>query len=316
MHFPSRLSIPLVAAFLLGVPALSAPQPASVNAPPAAAKPAQKLAPYIFPDGSGSMGLPPGWTVISAQLGDVIAEGPNGEKLRFGLVIPVIDPTSPQAGVLMAGGGAPGNFIAVPYSADAATLFTQGSEQVAQKLRLPPPTITIQSTRNLPLQNSLLGGGKNFAVYGLVDAHDGRGAQAMMTQMIVTPPQALGAYQVTVFEITAPPQVMANDAATIAEIYPNYNRDTQYVMAVADAQMQQSQIEEQQFLDAAAQRMDSSDRLTAGMSNILRDQTVIRNTQTGEHFTISNQRADWLTRHNPYLSEEVPESDYIRGIDY
>jgi hypothetical protein len=36
---------------------------------------------------------------------------------------------------------------------------------------------------------------------------------------------------------------------------------------------------------------------------------------TGEHFTVSNQRADWLTRHNLYLFEEVPESDYIKGID-
>jgi hypothetical protein len=200
------------------------------------------------------MGLPPGWTVVQAQLGDVIAQGPNGEKLRFGLVIPVVDPTSPQAVALMAGGGAPGNFIAVPYSADAATLFTQGSEQIAQKLRLPPPTITIRSTRNLPVQF----GGKNFSVYGLVDAHDGRGAQAMVTQMIVTPPQALGAYQVTVFEITAPPQVMANNTATITAIYTNYNRNTQVVLAAVNAQIDQSEMREQQILDAARQQSDQS----------------------------------------------------------
>jgi hypothetical protein len=309
MRFSSRLSLPLVTTLLLGAAAVCVSGAAS--APPAAAKPAQKLTPYIFPDGSGSMGLPPGWTVISAQLGDVIAWGPNGEKLRFGLVIPVIDPTSPQAGVLMPRGAAPGNFIVVPYSADAATLFTKGSEQIAQKLRLPPPTITIQSTRNLPLQ-----GGRNFAVYGLVDAHDGRGAQAMVTQMIVTPPQALGAYQVTVFEITAPPQVMANDAATITGIYTNYNRNTQFVMAAVYAQIEQSEMWEQQILDAARQQSDQTEKSTAGFSNILRDQTVIRNTETGEHFTVSNQRADWLTRHNPYLFKEVPESEYIKGIDY
>jgi hypothetical protein len=309
MHFSSRLSIPLIAAFLLGAPAMRASGAANAAS---TAGPAQKLTPYVFPDGSGSMGLPPGWTVVGAQLGDVIAQGPNGEKLRFGLVVQVIDPTSPQAGVLMAGGGAPGNFIAVPYSADAATLFTQGSEQIAQKLRLPPPIITIQSTRNLPVQF----GGKNFAVYGLVDAHDGRGAQAMVTQMIVTPPQALGAYQVTVFEITAPPQVMANDTATITAIYTNYNRNTQFVMAAVNTQIAQSEMREQQILDAARQQSDQSERSTAGFTNILLDQTVIRNTQTGEHFTVSDQRADWLTRHNPYLFEEVPESDYIKGIDY
>ncbi|MGD1064875.1 MAG: hypothetical protein ABR860_16590 [Terracidiphilus sp.] len=311
MRFPSKFSLVFIAAVLLGTTAVCASGVAGAAAA-AAARPAQTLTPYIFPDGSGSMGLPPGWMVIRAQLGDVTAQGPNGERLRFGLVIPVIDPTSPQAGVLMAGGGAPGSVIAVPYNADAATLFTQGSEQVAQRLRLPPPTITIQSTRNLPANF----GGKNFAVYGLVDAHDGRGAQAMVTQMIVTPPQALGAYQVTVFEITAPPQVMANDAATITEIYTNYNRNTQFVMAAVNAQIEQSEMREQQILDAARQESDQTEKSTAGFSNILLDQTVIRNTQTGEHFTVSNQRADWLTRHNPYLFEEVPESDYIKGIDY
>ena len=313
MRFPIRLSLLFVAALLLGAPAMRASAAASTKL--AAARQAQKLTPYIFPDGSGSMGLPPGWTVLRAQLGDVIAQGPDGEKLRLGLVIPAIDSTSPPAGVLMAD-GAPGNFIAVPYSADAATLFIQGSEQIAQKLRLPPPTITIQSTRILPLQNSLLGGGKNFAVYGLVDAHDGRGAQAMVTQMIVTPPQALGAYQVTVFEITAPPRVMANDTATITEIYKNYNRNTQFVMAAVSAQTEQSEMREQQNLDAMSQQSDQSERSTAAFSNILLDQTFVRNTQTGEHFTVSNQRADWLTRHDPYLFEDVPESDYIKGVDY
>lgn len=309
MYFSRRLSFPLVAALFICSQAMRASGAAS-TAP--AAKPPQELVPYIFPDGSGSMGLPPGWTVISAQLGDVIAQGPNGEKLRFGLVVPAVDPTNPQAAWLMAGGVAPGNFIAVPYSADAATLFTQGSTQIAQKLHLPPPTITIKSTQNLPVKF----GGKNFAVYGLVDAHDGRGAQAMVTQMIVTPQQALGAYQVTVFEITAPPQVMENDTATITEIYKNYNRNAQFVMAAVNAQTQQSEMREQQFLDAARQRSDQSEKSTAAFSNYLLDQTVIRNTQTGEHFTVSNQRAEWLTRHNPYLFEEVPESDYIKGVDY
>lgn len=311
MRFPIRLSLPFVVAFLVGAPALGAAQSAA-SAPPVAAKPAQRLTSYVFPDGSGSMGLPPGWAVISAQLGDVIAQGPRGEKLRFGLVVPVIDPTSPQAGVLMAGGVAPGNFIAVPYNADAATLFTEGSEQIAQKLRLPAPTITIDSTRNLPVEF----GGKNFAVYGEVDAHDGRGAQAMVTQMIVTAPQALGTYQVTVFEVTAPPQVMTNDTATITEIYKNYNRNTQVVLAAVNAQTEQSERETQQILDSTARRWDAQDRSTASFSNYLLDQTVIRNTETGEHFTVSNQRADWLTLHNPYLFEEVPESDYVKGVDY
>ncbi len=242
----------------------------------------------------------------------MIAQGPNGEKLRFGLVVPVIDPTSPQAGVLMVGGVTPGNFIAVPYSADAATLFTQGSEQIAQKLRLPPPTITIQSTRNLPVEF----GGKNFAVYGLVDAHDGRGAQAMVTQMIVTPPQALGAYQVTVFEITAPPQVMANDTATITEIYTNYNRNTQVVLAAVNAQTEQSEMQKQQFLDTAgSSRISQKDRRRpSAIFFSIRRSSATRRPASTSPYPIS---APIGSRGTTHISlKRFPESEYIKGVDY
>jgi len=64
------------------------------------------------------MGLPPGWTVVSAKMGDVTAKGPNSEQLVFGLVIPVIDPTNPQSKALMRGGGAAdGGYCNSPNSA-------------------------------------------------------------------------------------------------------------------------------------------------------------------------------------------------------
>ena len=281
-------------------PTANAPQ-SSASAAPAASGPAQTLTPYLFPDGSGSMGLPPGWTVARAQLGDVTAQGPNGERLRFGLEIPALNRS----------GTASGNFVAVPYNSDPATLFTQVNAQLAQKMRAQAPTITIANTQSLPLQ-----GGKSFMVYGQVDAHDGRGPQALVAQMIVMPPQAAGAYQMTVFEITAPPQVMVNDAATIAEIYPNYSRNAKYINAVANAQIQEGLMQEQQFLGTVAQDMDSSDRMTAGMSNLLRNQTVIRDTQTGAHITTTDGLANLLTQSNPNRFETVPESQYISGIDY
>jgi hypothetical protein len=289
----------------------NSPQPEASNSPHAAPGPAQQLTPYIFPDGSGSMGLPPGWSAVRAQMGDIMATGPNGEKLRFGLTVPVIDPTNPQSRVLMGRGGPTGNFIAVPYNADAATLFAQASAQMAQKMRVQPPAVTVQNTQDLPLQ-----GGKDFMIYGQVDAHDGRGAQAMVVQVVVTPPQVAGAYQMTIFEITAPFQTMVSEAATIAEIYPNYSRNSRFVNAAANAQIQQGLMQESQFLGTVRQDMDSSDRLTAGMSNVLRNQTVVLDTQTGGHATTSDGLASWLTQSNPNRFQVVPESDYISGIDY
>jgi len=151
-------------------------------------------------------------------------------------------------------------------------------------------------------------------VYG--ELGSGQSAQALVAQVIVSPPQVAGAYQMTVFQIVAPPQVMVSDAATIAEIYPNYSRNTKYVNAVANAQIQQGLAQEKQFVGTVASAMDSSDRLTAGVSNVLRGQTVIRDTQTGAHATTSDGLADLLTQSNPNRFETVPESQYVSGIDY
>jgi hypothetical protein len=62
--------------------------------------------------------------------------------------------------------------------------------------------------------------------------------------------------------------------------------------------------------------MDSSDRLTAGMSNMLRDQTVVVDTQTGGHATTSDDLAGALINANPSRFQSVSPSGYIPGIDY
>jgi len=110
---------------------------ASTSAANVKAAPAQKLQPYVFPDGSGSMGLPQGWTVSRAQLGDVIAKGPNGEALRFGFTIVALDPTNPQSRALTGGRNtAPGNMVLIPYDSDPGTVFKSAGEQLAQKARV------------------------------------------------------------------------------------------------------------------------------------------------------------------------------------
>jgi hypothetical protein len=147
-------------------------------------------------------------------------------------------------------------------------------------------------------------------VYGEVNS------QALIAQMIVTPPQVAGAYQITLFQIMAPPQAMVSEAATISEIYPNYSRNSRYVNAAANAQIQQGLAQERQFIGTVQADMDASDRMTQGVSNVLRGQTVIVDTETGGHATTSDGLADLLTQANPNLFQTVPTSQYIKGIDY
>ena len=280
-----------------------------------ASEPAQKLTPYVFPDSSGSIGLPPGWSVIHAQLGDVRAKGPRGEKLRFGMSIFALDPNIPQSRTLTGGRNvAPGNYVLVPYNQDPATIFQQAITQVAQKSRVPPPTFTFEQTRDLGGMQS----GRNYMLYGDVDQHDGSGPLSALTEIImsVPDPQTMGSYQMKVFEITAAPEVMQQDAATIAEIFPNYSLNTRYVNAVAMQGIQDIMAQQRASTAYFNQQMASTDLMSQGMSDLLRGESVFTDNDTGRRYRGPDDLASALQNANPNRFQTVPLSQYIQGVDY
>jgi hypothetical protein len=286
--------------------------PAAANV---ATAPPQKLIPYIFPDSSGSIGLPPKWAVTRAQLGDVSAKGPDGEILRFGMLIIALDPSFPQSRTLTGGrNAAPGNNVVVAYNQAPAAIFEQAISQLAQKNRAQPPTFTFRSTRDLGGMQS----GKNYMLYADVDKHDGSGPQATLVEIIVSPPdpKLLGSYQMKVFEITAAPQVMQQDAATIALIFPNYSLNAKYVNAVAIEGIRE--IIEQQRASTAYfnQQMASTDLVAQGMSDLIRGETVFKDTETGMHYRGPDDLAGALQNANPNRFQTVPLSQYVPGVDY
>ena len=274
--------------------------------------PAQPLQRAVFPDGTGSIGLPAGWQMQNAAKGDVTAAGPNGEKLRFGWTIAVLDPTNPGSRALMGNGrSAPPNFVAIPHSADPATAFKAAFTQLAQKAHKQPPVIDIAKVQDIPLQ-----GGANEFMFGDIDFNDGQGKQYLVAQMINTQVMAMGSWQMTLYVMYGPQQVMGQEASTIAAIFPNYSRNAQMVNAIVNQQIQQSIAVTNQALNTIAQYTDSSDRMTAGMSNMLRDQSVVVDTRTGGHATTSDDLAGALINANPGRFQTVSPSGYIPGIDY
>jgi len=292
------------------------PSSAGTSAPAAApvtSGPPQPLQRVVFPDGTGSIGLPAGWQMQNAQKGDVTAAGPHGEKLRFGWTIAVIDPTNPQSRALMGNsrGAAPPNFVAIPHNADPATAFKAAFTQLAQKARKQPPVIDIAKVQDIAMQ-----GGANEFMFGDIDFNDGQGKQFLVAEMINTAVITMGTWQMTLYVMYGPEQVMGQEASTIAEIFPNYSRNTQMVNAIVNQQIQQSIAVTNQALNTVAQYNDSADRMTAGMSNMLRDQTVVVDTQTGGHATTSDGLAGALINANPGRFQSVSPSGYIPGIDY
>ena len=113
-----------------------------------------------------------------------------------------------------------------------------------------------------------------------------------------------------------PEQAMAAEAGTISEIFPSYNRDNNRLNVIVNTEMQQSIAITNQALNTIKQYNDSSDRMTAGMSNMLRDQTVVVDSRTGGHATTSDDLAGALINANPSRFQSVSPSGYIPGIDY
>ena len=274
---------------------------ASASAASGKPAPAQPLQPAYFPDGTGVIGLPAGWQMQQARMGDVSASGPNGEKLRFGWTIPVSGGR----------GGLGGNSVSIPWGTDPANTFKAALTQLMQKGRKPAPDINISKVQELPMN-----GGKNEFLYGDIDFHDGKGNQYLVTQMISAPPQVMGAWQITLFVIYGPEQAIGQEANTISAIFPNYSRNSRQINAMANAQIQQGIAQTNQFVNTVGQYIDSSNRLSQGMSNMLRDQTVIVDTQTGAHATTSDGLAGALIDANPGRFQSVSPSGYIPGIDY
>jgi hypothetical protein len=146
--------------------------------------------------------------------------------------------------------------------------------------------------------------------------HDGQGAQFLVAEAITTSPQAAGTWQMTVFQVFGPQQVMTQENATVTAMFSSYSRDSNRVNGMVNAQIQQGIAQTNAFVGQVNNMMDASDRMTAGMSNILRDQTVLVDTQTGGHATTSDALAGALIDANPNRFQAVPTSQYIRGIDY
>lgn len=287
------------------------PKSTGAAAAPAKAGPAQPLVLNRFTDGTGAIGLPTGWTMGRAQLGDVGATGPQGEALRFGWTIAVIDPTNPASRTLMGRGGTPPNFVAIPFGTDPTNEFKSGITQLAQKAKKQPPVVNIGTVQEIPLQ-----GGKNYMLYGDIDVKDGKGAQSLVLQMINTPPEPMGTWQMTWNQFMAPPQVMAEEAATVGAIISSYSKDPNRINLIVNQQIQIGIQQTHQAIAMVQQYTDSSNQMTQGMSDFLRGQSVVVDTQTGEHARTSDQLSDALVQANPNRYQTLSTGQYIKGIDY
>ena len=281
-----------------------------------------------FPDGSGSIGLPPGWQITSAAKGTVNAVGPNSESIHFGLYFPILDPRSPQTQMSLRGGRPlPGMYTAYPSGGDLVQAFLAVIQQVHQKQHAAMPTINITSSKKLPTSPTET---DSVLLTADIDSHDGKGLMASSLLVSALRPITGGTWAITVNQGSIPKQLADKEWPTITAIANSWRQNGAVIQAQtqaeigrikqiganAKAQADAAHAAEDTHNASVEARWDSQARSNQNFSNYLLDQTVVQDNNTGGHATVWNQYADSLVKNDPNRYQYVQTPDFMKGIDY
>jgi hypothetical protein len=284
-----------------------------------------------FLDNGGSVGLPAGWRITGGHGGWVDAAGPNGSEIHYGVTFPVLDPNNPQTrqSIMMQTQGGrmplPGAYVAYPAGGDPVQSMMAITAQSAQKMRQQAPSYQVSKVTNLGPAPT----GNCWRAIGQVDRHDGKGVMAANTVICMNRPTN-GMWIMTLYQDVVKPELVTQEQATMDAISKSYRLNGQVIAAetqatvdqihrIGDAAKKQADESHAAFdkrnADLAANE-DRRDRANQDFSNYQLDNTVIRDTQTGEHATTYNSYADALVKSDPNRYEYVTKQDYLKGIDY
>jgi hypothetical protein len=298
------------------VPVSAAPAKASK----AAAAPIGPLHATAFPDGSGSVGLPDGWKITAAHAGEVIALGPAPAALHFDTLVYARDPgRTSGGGRFQMAKGPP----AIPYDADTATKMNLIAAQMAQSQHKPPPALKVLSTQKMGPHSDL--------IVADVNPGDGSPPLRMWTQIFLNALSPTGTYTLTMYQVFLPQQVSADEGnATAQALLGSYQSNGQKIMAelAADkagadqtvAAYQRATAQNQAIADnyvaTSRRNFDAQARSFAADDYALLGNTVVRDRDFNEHGLVSDNLADALTQADPNRFQEVPPSEYVKGVDY
>jgi hypothetical protein len=284
-----------------------------------------------FPDGSGSVDLPDGWKLIGAPKGKMDVVGPNGEKMLFGVYLPVISPSNRQLVQLETGNGrrpAPGLETIVPYNDDPVEAFKAVSAKLAEKQHRQPPSIEV--TKVTPIQSQ--GPGKQVILLADMDFHDGKGVAAATMLLRMGPPKANGMWSIFLNQVLIPKELAARESPITGAISRSVRINDQVILAEQQSELKAHAA----YTDAVLQRgrdiqaandaqhesvrakWDADDKQSQAFSNYLLDRAVISGTGdlSNAHETVDSDYAARLVTEHPDQFQYVPTQNYLKGRDY
>jgi hypothetical protein len=289
--------------------------------------PAQALTSRSFADGTGSIGLAPGWNLASGGGGSALAVGPgNVAQVSYNMHFGGIDPSNPRAQMFLrtASPLARQNFhgAVLPYTGDAEKAWVAMYEALSRQNGFQPEIHVVQSSASsssvADFTGTLGSGAKTirFIVHAFVLPPNPNGMWTLSDSHVFVKESQLGQQAATANAVLS--SVRINFGAVAAQqdaIRQSFQRlfDSEIANDRAQDAARQQRTDEALASDRAAQ--ESMHKDAVAMENYSLDRAVVVDTTTGVHSTVDSGFADALVQGDPNY-QKVPASELLRGVDY
>jgi hypothetical protein len=306
-------------------------------------------------DNSVSIGVPDGWMLDPGSgHGTVVAKGPQGEVVAFGLFKNAVDSSSQwqQNFWRMGGRPIPGTIL-YPYHGNLTKAFPDLVQAWRRASDLGPARFQVDKIDQTPSAPGSPQGEECVLVEGHFDA-DGNGMKSWTEMMCATlPANEWRGYLVTRNSSFFPDSLADQAKPTLQAMIPTMKLNADVLNQQNAALLRQKQADDAQIraqtqvainrihqigADTSARiaadqqahdaqhagywaQQDANARTNQGFHNYLLDQTVVQDNNmygngTIGHGTLWNSTADALVKADPNRWEIVNEPNYWRGTDY
>jgi hypothetical protein len=272
-------------------------------------------------DRSASIGMAPGWKIVSVAGGHLRAEGPSGEVIDIdGMFQQIHDPRSMQNRRMPSGNNGP-TFVA-PVNGDLFASYVSLVNQARQSQGKPPASFHLVSSKKIPPRAV-------EAIFEL-DLHDGKGMRKGSVRLdpLITP--GVPTWALTVTGSNAPETVFASSNPVMMAMYKTYSQDRNVIgreqqavlngiaAAGARSRANAAAADARRISSSAAfnQHMDDIDRSSKSFQNYQFDRSQLQDNTLNARGTVDNRTADALVQAYPDRYQIITRPDFIRGVDY
>ncbi len=256
-----------------------------------AQQPGQSWPRTQFPDGSGSIAMPPGWRLNSARQAAAELQGPRGEAVAVGITMPIGPPQFSTPGSLAAPYMPPAEAYA--WVSEVVARRTGGSAQARIVEMVPTPPLS-QNARAAYLLADQMTQDRHYRSFVLVNT-------ALLGN---------GYWQYYMTLLTAPVEIFPQALPLMTEVWQSWSI-SQGEMNRRTAQAMLTMQETNRIMQSTAEGRRTTEwhqRLT-GMT--LQGRWVIEDTTTGQRKELSQQEINSLFERFPGRYRVVP-SDQLK----